>query len=1058
MADVITRLKLESGEYDSKIKRATQGLLQMEQEYRKVGGTLAVLEKDQLDYVRSLGNMETVSRNARGRLSELTAAFTEWSMLFKRLTDEEKKSDFGKALNSSLSQLKTRINESKQQLADVSKELGETGVNMGKLGAEGLDLKSAMSTLGGQLGINTSLITGLSAGTMGAVAAIGALIAAEVKAAQAFAEYNEEIGKQSQVTTVTTGLSGGDAERMTTAARSLAKVYDTDFREVINAANTLMTQFGKSGDEAIELIRDGMQGMIMGDGGKLLSMIQQYAPSFRDAGIEASQLVAIIQNSEGGIFTDQNMNAIVMGIRNIRLMTKQTSEALAQLGIDGQKMSKQLNDGTLTIFDALQQVAGAIESVDSNSQSAGEVMQYVFGRQGTMAGTNLGKAIATLNINLEETKRQTGGVGQATAELEQATERLDKAIRNCFGYDGWLVMTNGIKTDLTNAMADFLNVVNKVDHVLESISGKGVFEHMFDTMIRALGPLGIVADNLKDILKYTHAADLLKLQFGDEGTSTPSTSKLPNLSNAGAWGTTLNRLVPQTSTIANRPESVPTSAAPSIKPIKTDTANNATPQESAADKVSEAERTYAETLLKNSIRLEAGLDSTLDNKKKELSAQERLFDAYNDAYATYEDPAYKEASQQAAERIKQLAEEVKTLTDTHEASKQAARELEAAQKKLADAQQKLADAQDTGSATAIYKAQQEVERQRTAVTVASGNIPTGYQATLTINVDTQEVMDAVQRIEGLVIDPKTLTVTASTQEALDALREVDGMTIDPKTVKVTPVPDDTTQTMFDGLRQSVQAEIKFDQMRVDENTLHSLLQTALQNGFDGLTVDYSGLQERIAQGIDIPDSTWEALQEEINTKLEELGIEPITIDFNTGNIEKVEEDGESLAKSWNSASKAVGSIGSALQSIEDPTAKVAGLVAQAVAQIAATFAASLKGTFTPWDWIAGAAAGTATMISTISAIKSATKGGFAEGGIVPGNSFSGDNLRISDYGINSGELILSRAQQDTIASALEQSDENALGGTPYVLGETIFIGLTNYLRRTGRGELITANR
>ena len=133
-------------------------------------------------------------------------------------------------------------------------------------------------------------------------------------------------------------------------------------------------------------------------------------------------------------------------------------------------------------------------------------------------------------------------------------------------------------------------------------------------------------------------------------------------------------------------------------------------------------------------------------------------------------------------------------------------------------------------------------------------------------------------------------------------------------------------------------------------------------------------------------------------------------------------------------------------------------MAQAIAQIAATFAASLKGTFTPWDWIAGAAAGTATMISTISAIKSATKGGFAEGGIVPGNSFSGDNLRISDYGINSGELILSRAQQDTIASALEQSDENALGGTPYVLGETIYIGLTNYLRRTGRGELITANR
>jgi hypothetical protein len=68
--------------------------------------------------------------------------------------------------------------------------------------------------------------------------------------------------------------------------------------------------------------------------------------------------------------------------------------------------------------------------------------------------------------------------------------------------------------------------------------------------------------------------------------------------------------------------------------------------------------------------------------------------------------------------------------------------------------------------------------------------------------------------------------------------------------------------------------------------------------------------------------------------------------------------------------------------IEDPAAKVLGIVAQAIATVALTFSKSLAGTVTPWDWIAAAAAGTATMISTISAIHSAT--GFANGGIVPG--------------------------------------------------------------------------
>jgi hypothetical protein len=94
-----------------------------------------------------------------------------------------------------------------------------------------------------------------------------------------------------------------------------------------------------------------------------------------------------------------------------------------------------------------------------------------------------------------------------------------------------------------------------------------------------------------------------------------------------------------------------------------------TPKEKAAEMVSTAERTYAETLEKAAIRMEVGLDSELENKKKALSAQERLFDAYNDAYATYKDPKYKEAANEAANKIKLLAVEVKQMEDAVKASK-----------------------------------------------------------------------------------------------------------------------------------------------------------------------------------------------------------------------------------------------------------------------------------------------------------------------------------------------------------------------------------------------------
>jgi hypothetical protein len=138
-----------------------------------------------------------------------------------------------------------------------------------------------------------------------------------------------------------------------------------------------------------------------------------------------------------------------------------------------------------------------------------------------------------------------------------------------------------------------------------------------------------------------------------------------------------------------------------------------------------------------------------------------------------------------------------------------------------------------------------------------------------------------------------------------------------------------------------------------------------------------------------------------------------------------------------------------------------GTIAQAVATVALTFAASLKGTFTPWDWIAAAAAGTATMISTISAIHSAT--GYAQGGIVDGSNggfvggsaFSGD--QVGNVRLNSGELVLSRSQQFALASQLEgDGNQGTTPSRPYVSGEQIYLGLNNYLRRSGRGEIITS--
>ena len=133
MADSILRLRVESQEYDNKLKQAAQGLTRYVDECRKVGGTLEVVEKDTLDYVRALGQMDTTSRTATGKLAEMKKTFTELSVVYKNMTDEEKNSPFGKALATSLDQLKGRIGESKVQLDDINKSINGGGGLTGAL-------------------------------------------------------------------------------------------------------------------------------------------------------------------------------------------------------------------------------------------------------------------------------------------------------------------------------------------------------------------------------------------------------------------------------------------------------------------------------------------------------------------------------------------------------------------------------------------------------------------------------------------------------------------------------------------------------------------------------------------------------------------------------------------------------------------------------------------------------------------------------------------------------------------------------------------------------------
>ena len=155
MADNILRLKVESSEYDAKLKKAAEGIRHLAEVAHRGGGELTGLEKAELDYVKSLGSMETKSRTAAGSVRELESTFKELTVVYNQLNDVEKQDEGGKALRASLDQIKRRAQEARAELDAASKSLqgAEAGMNGGGglFSGIGSKMEGALAVFGGNV-------------------------------------------------------------------------------------------------------------------------------------------------------------------------------------------------------------------------------------------------------------------------------------------------------------------------------------------------------------------------------------------------------------------------------------------------------------------------------------------------------------------------------------------------------------------------------------------------------------------------------------------------------------------------------------------------------------------------------------------------------------------------------------------------------------------------------------------------------------------------------------------------------------------------------------------
>ena len=296
-----------------------------------------------------------------------------------------------------------------------------------------------------------------------------------------------------------------------------------------------------------------------------------------------------------------------------------------------------------------------------------------------------------------------------------------------------------------------------------------------------------------------------------------------------------------------------------------------------------------------------------------------------------------------------------------------------------------------------------------------------------------------------------------------------------KTYETQTGPSGYSEEGISALRSEIQGGMKGMQIGSDEymfqaerlvdlTTFEDLMKTAVANGIKIDPAMLEGLFEQIDNATfsdnalelvpSVSDEEWQKLVDTINEQLANLGLDPITLDVKPDSIENAEKDMDKLKTNVEGAIGVFGQLGGAMQQLEDPGAKVAGIIMEAIASVAGSFAKSLMGAVGPWDWIAAAIGGVSTMISTIAAIKSATSGNFASGGKIPGNSFSGDNMRgilpNGDLiGLDAGEVILNRAQQGSIASQLQGTAQQTVMVEGRISGKDILLSANNTNRAAG---------
>lgn len=232
--------------------------------------------------------------------------------------------------------------------------------------------------------------------------------------------------QSSNAVTLLTGKTGDEMLRFRNSVQAVADYFGMDFKEVMQSANAMSKGFGVSIDEALSLIRDGLVSGANANG-EFLDTIKEYPRYFKEAGLSAEDFVAISTNAaKQGVFSDKGVDVIKEGNLRIREMTKATADALNGIGISADGVQKALQDGSMTTFEVMQQVAAKLKELPASSSQVGTAIADIFGGPGEDAGLEYIKTLDDVKLSMDDVKAATDGI----AEQQERQIKMQENVKN----------------------------------------------------------------------------------------------------------------------------------------------------------------------------------------------------------------------------------------------------------------------------------------------------------------------------------------------------------------------------------------------------------------------------------------------------------------------------------------------------------------------------------------------------------------------------------------------------------------------------------------------------